>query len=105
MDIVLVYATASSAEEARSIASTVVGERLAACANILPSVQSIYWWDGKMETAGETALILKTRQDLSNRLIDRIRGLHSYDCPCIVAIRVTQGNPAFLDWISRETLT
>jgi periplasmic divalent cation tolerance protein len=98
-----VYVTAGSAGEAHRIARTVVGERLAACANILPPITSVYWWQGTLETAEETAFLLKTRSDLVEPLIARIRALHSYDCPAIVAWPIAAGNPAFLAWIAAET--
>ena len=101
--IVVVYVTASSDAEANSIAAAVVGERLAACANMLPAIRSMYWWQGAVEESTEVALLLKTHIELVAALIERIRGLHSYDCPCIVALPVVDGNPAFLDWIRVET--
>lgn len=104
MDIVVVYVTAPSDAEAAQIAGIVVGERLAACANILPAMRSIYWWQGHVESAEEVALLLKTRAALVETLIERVRDLHSYDCPCVVAMPVVAGNPAFLDWIRSETV-
>lgn len=101
--MVLVYVTASSRDEALAIARAVVGERLAACANVLPPITSVFRWDGAAQEETETALLLKTRADLVERVSDRVRALHSYTCPCVVALPVTGGNPAFLDWIAEET--
>ena len=103
MSVAFVYVTAGSPEEARAIARAVVGDRLAACANVLPGVTSLYWWEGRLEEAGETALILKTKVELIEALTARIKAIHSYECPCIVALPVAGGNPAFLDWIRGET--
>ncbi len=103
MSVAFVYVTAGSPEEAYTIARTVVGERLAACANVLGGVTSIYWWEGRLEEAGEAALILKTRVALIEALTARIKALHSYECPCVVALPVAGGNAAFLDWICAET--
>ena len=103
MSVAFVYVTAGTKEEAASIGRTVVGERLAACANLLPGITSVYWWEGKLEESGESALILKTRVELIEPLTARIKALHSYTCPCIVALPVAGGNAAFLDWVRAET--
>ena len=103
METVLFYVTAKDAEEAHLIAKTVVEERLAACANILGGMESVYRWQGKVCEDKETALILKTSAERKTALIDRIRELHSYDCPCIVCLPITDGNPDFLKWIAAET--
>jgi periplasmic divalent cation tolerance protein len=97
------YVTADSRDEALTIGRAVVEERLAACANVLDGLTSIYWWQGALEQAGEAVLILKTRAELVDRLTSRIRELHSYECPCVVALPIDAGNPAYLDWIARET--
>jgi periplasmic divalent cation tolerance protein len=103
MAVTFCYVTAGSRDEALSIGRTVVQERLAACANVLDGMTSIYWWQGALEQAGEAALILKTRAELVERLIARIRELHNYECPCVVALPIAAGNPDYLDWIARET--
>lgn len=99
----LVYLTAPNRDEALALARTVVGERLAACANLLGDITSVYWWDGRLNEDREVALILKTRADLVEVLTARLRELHSYTCPCVVALPIVSGNPAFLDWIAVET--
>lgn len=98
-----VYITAPTAVEAQRIASALIGERLAACANVMDGVRSLYWWEGAVQDEREAVLILKTREDLVEAVIERVRALHSYDCPCIVALPIEAGNPAFLDWIASET--
>jgi periplasmic divalent cation tolerance protein len=103
MTLCLCYVTAGSRAEALAIGRTVVEERLAASANVLDDVTSIYWWQGALEQAGEAVLILKTRTELVERLIGRIRELHSYECPCVVALPIAAGNPRYLDWIAAET--
>ncbi len=100
----LVYVTTSSEMEATKIASTVISDRLAACANILGPVKSMYWWDGSVQTDQECSMLLKTRKDLFSRLEQKIRTLHSYDCPCIVALPLENGNASFLQWLSDQTL-
>lgn len=101
----LVYVTTSTRQEALTIARAVVEDRLAACANVLPPITSVFWWEGAAQEEGEVALILKTRASLIERLIERIKALHSYECPCVVAWPIAAGNPAFLDWIASETDT
>ncbi|NPB10000.1 MAG: divalent-cation tolerance protein CutA [Thermodesulfobacteria bacterium] len=101
--IYLVYVTASNQEEAEKLAQAAVGERLAACANVYPRIKSYYWWEGKMESDEEAVLILKTRGGLMERLISRLKELHSYSCPCIVALPVEEGHAEYLAWILRET--
>ena len=97
------YVTASSPQEAEKIASMLVQERWVACANILPAIQSIYWWEGSVHRDQEVALILKTRRDLVGQVVQRVQQLHSYECPCVVALPIVDGNPAFLQWISAQT--
>ena len=103
MEALLIYVTAKDTDEARMIAGTVVGERLAACANLLGGIESVYRWQGKVCEEQEVALILKTSEDRKSELIDRVRELHSYECPCIVCLPIADGNSAFLDWIVAET--
>lgn len=103
MDAVWIYMTAGSLDEARDIGRTLVEERLAACVNILEGMRSLYRWDGGVEEDEEVVLIAKTRASLVDTLTDRVKAVHSYDCPCVVALPITGGNPAFLDWIKLET--
>ncbi len=103
MNTFFVYVTAADAAEAESIARAVVGERLAACANLLGAIKSFYWWEGKLCEGDEVALVLKTSKARKSELIDRIKELHSYDCPCIAFLHIADGNPGFLEWIGAET--
>ena len=102
-DLRLVYITAGSAEEAATIGRALVEERLAACVNILPGMRSIYRWQGAIESADEAVLIAKTRSALVTALVARVRQLHSYDVPCAVVYDMTDGLPAYLDWIDVST--
>jgi periplasmic divalent cation tolerance protein len=99
----LVYMTAGAVGEARRIADALVSERLAACVNILPGMQSVYRWQDAIQHDDEIVLIAKTTAALVDRLGDRVRELHSYECPCIVSLAIDGGNPAFLTWISEQT--
>jgi len=99
VSVVSVYAVFANAEEAERIGRQVVEERLAACINILPAVRSIYCWQGAIETATETAAILKTTDVQADTLIARIAGLHSYDVPCIVTWPVDKLLGSYAEWV------
>ena len=102
MSVKLIYVTAPSREEAEKIAETVVIERLAACANILDGVTSIFHWEGRLCRENEAILILKTTEKMTAALTARIKELHSYECPCIVVLPIEGGNQAFLEWLHLE---
>lgn len=102
MGYFLVYVTTSSENEAKNIAQVVVSGRQAACANILGKSTSIYNWEGEIHTETETVLILKTTTEKLDALISRLKQIHSYQCPCIVALGIQHGNTEFLDWIAKE---
>lgn len=99
----LVYMTVRDRKEALTIAEEVVRERLAACANILPQMTSIYEWKGRLEVEEECVVILKTHADRLGWLTDRLVQLHSYDCPCVVSVPIFGGNNAFLEWVRDQT--
>ncbi len=99
----LIYITTANAAEADRIAREVVSRRLAACANIIPGMKSVYWWEGRMETGDETVLLLKTTDQRTSSLVEEIKRLHNYNVPCIVVLPLTGGNPDFLRWIETET--
>lgn len=100
---VLVYMTAATRDEALAIGRTLVEERLAACVNVLGGMTSLYWWDGAVQQDEEVAFLAKTRQGLVDPLIERVKALHSYDCPCVVSLPIQDGNVAFLQWIQDQT--
>jgi periplasmic divalent cation tolerance protein len=101
--IVTVYATFADAEEAGRIARTLVEERLAACANILGPVRSIYRWQGRIEDTAEVAALFKTRADGSAALITRLAELHSYETPAAVVWPIEAALPAYADWVRAES--
>ena len=98
-----VYITAGSTDEARTIGKSLVNSKLAACVNIIGNMNSLYMWGSEIQDDQEVVLIAKTREDRVQELIEKVKSLHSYDCPCIVSLPVSNGNQAFLDWI-RETV-
>ena len=99
----IVYIMTGSNEEALGIGRALVKERLAACANVLSSATSVYRWKHDLAEETEIPLIVKTREDLIDDVIDRVVELHSYECPCIVTLPITTGNSAYLSWITAET--
>ena len=102
-DLRVLYVTAASRDEALSIGRALVEERLAACANVLPGLTSLYWWEGRMGRAEEAVLILKPRAELVEAATEKVQALHAYTCPCVVVLPVEGGNPDYLDWLRRET--
>ncbi len=94
----LVLVTAPSLEEARTLAQAILGQRLAACVNILPGVESHYWWQGKLETAGEVLLTIKSSVEQFDALAALVREKHSYECPEIVALAPEEMAPAYREW-------
>ncbi len=99
----MVYMTAADEDEAGRIGRALVAERLAACVNVIPGMRSIYRWQGEVHDDREVVVIAKTREALVDALVARVKELHSYDCPCVVALPIGAGNPDFLDWIEAET--
>ena len=102
-DARIVLTTAGSPEEAGKIAHSLVEHRLAACVNIVPRIESVYRWQGKVETAQEWLLLIKTQAELFERVRDAVKELHSYDLPECVMLEVTAGSQEYLDWIDKNT--
>ena len=99
----LVYMTAASADEAERIAGDLVESRLAACVNVMAPIRSIYSWKGELCRSEEIPFIAKTDDDRFEALAARVRALHSYETPCIVALPVARGDADFLAWITEST--
>jgi len=98
----IVMTTVASAEEAARLGRTLVEERLAACATILPAIHSIYRWQGKIESSDETLLLLKTATDQMPALESRLRELHSYETPECLVIEIGAGSQPYLKWLSEN---
>lgn len=98
----IVLSTAGSEEEARRIARHLVEEQLAACVNIVPQIESIYRWQGKVESSQEWLLMIKTTSERFASVRDAIRALHSYELPECIAISVEDGSAAYLEWIGQS---
>ena len=103
MEFRSIYVTTASLDEAKRIGRALVEERLAACVTVMPGVVSLYRWEGAVQEDTEAVFFAKTRADLVDAVIARVRDLHGYDVPCIVALPIDAGNLAYLDWIAAET--
>jgi periplasmic divalent cation tolerance protein len=100
----VVLITAPSAETATTLARALVDERLAACVNVVPSVTSVFAWEGKREEVTEALLVVKTRPERYAALQERVLALHPYSVPEVLALPVENGSPAYVQWV-RETVT
>jgi periplasmic divalent cation tolerance protein len=98
----LVLSTAGSEEEARKIARHLVEQRLAACVNIVPRIESIYRWQEKVESSQEWLLLIKTTQEKFSEVRDAIRELHPYELPECIALNIDDSSAAYLDWIDQS---
>ena len=99
---IVVFITANSANEAQQIAGLLLEPRLAACVNIVPQVDSRFWWEGKLDSAHESLLIIKTKNSLLPQIIDSVKGIHSNTVPEIIALPIVGGNQDYLDWMENE---
>ena len=99
MSALLVMSMFPDAEDARRIARTLVEEQLAACANLVPGAESIYWWKGVIESSAEVMAFFKTTEDQYKRFEERLQTLHPYKTPEIVALAPAEGLPAYLQWV------
>ncbi|MDO9044444.1 MAG: divalent-cation tolerance protein CutA [Methanobacteriaceae archaeon] len=99
---VLIYITTSSEEESSIIGNKLVEERLAACANIIHEIKSVYWWQGNLEKDLESVLIVKSLESKADNIIKRVKELHSYENPCIVALPIIKGSEEYLNWVKKE---
>ena len=102
-DFIQVMTTIGSKQDAQKVANAIVGQRLAACVQVIGPITSTYWWQGAMETAEEWLCLIKTRQDLYERVEQAIRENHPYDEPEILALPVLAGSKTYLQWIVSET--
>ncbi len=103
MDVRIVYMTAGSLDEARAIGRALVESNLAACVNIIDNMNSLYMWQGALQDDPEVTVIAKTVEQRIPALIDTVKAMHSYECPCVLSIPVDSGNPEFVAWIRKES--
>jgi len=102
-DFVVVLITAPNEDAAAKMANDLVASRLAACVNIIRNIRSIYRWQGKIEDEGEVLMLVKTRKELFNDLQKRVRELHPYTVPEIIALPIIEGFEGYLGWLKEET--
>jgi periplasmic divalent cation tolerance protein len=102
-DEIIVLITASSEQEAVNIGSTLVNEHLAACVNIVPRIRSLFFWEGKTQDAQESLLIAKSRRLVLDQLISRVKALHSYTVPEVIALPIIGGSLEYLAWLNKST--
>ena len=98
-----VVITADDADWLAGFTRTLVEERLAACGHVIPAIRSVYRWEGKVHDGPEARVALHTRRSLVEAITARADALHPYDVPCVIALPLVGGNPAYLRWIAEET--
>ncbi len=98
----LIYITTSESSESKKIAKILLEEKLVACTNIIPQINSLYLWKGEIEENNESILIAKTNADKVDQVIQRIEELHSYETPCILQLEVKKGSEGYLMWMDNE---
>jgi len=103
VEFAVVLVTAKDQDEAGGIASSLVREKLAACVNILPSIRSVYAWEGRVCDEGEALMIIKTRRERVEQLTARVKQLHSYTVPEVIALPVLDGSMDYLKWLEDVT--
>jgi periplasmic divalent cation tolerance protein len=102
MDIQLIYITASDMVEAKAVSRALLEKRLVACVNLIDGMKAMYWWKGQIEEGQEVVIVGKTVAALVPDVIETVKAVHSYECPCVVSLPVSGGNSAFLNWIEDE---
>jgi periplasmic divalent cation tolerance protein len=103
MEETVIIITASNEEEAVRIARSLLEERLVACVNIHPKVRSLYWWEGKIQDEGEAMMVIKSRRELFGEVIKKVKEIHSYTVPEIIALPIIEGSEDYLRWIQEVT--
>jgi periplasmic divalent cation tolerance protein len=101
---IIILVTTKDKKEATKIARGLLEAKLIACANIVEGIQSLFWWQGKIDSAKEVLLILKTKKILSKKVASKVKLLHSYKTPEIIALPIVDGNKDYLDWIASSVL-
>jgi len=102
-EYIVVFCTVPDEKTGQDLAEKLVKDRLAACVNLNGGITSFYWWQDKIEKDSENLLIIKTRRELFPELEAKIKSLHPYQVPEIIALPILQGHPPYLDWIRKET--
>ena len=100
----IIYITTSGISESKKIAHILLEKKLAACINIIPSIESVYLWKGEIEEDSESIMVVKTRSNMVEKLIMMVEDIHSYEIPCILEISVNSGSNNYLKWIDGELI-
>ncbi|MCP4727854.1 MAG: divalent-cation tolerance protein CutA [bacterium] len=103
-DKIVIFVTASSQNEAYNLGKKLIEDRLAACCNIIPGIQSIYWWDGKVTEDPEILLMIKTKKEAEQKVLETIKSMHSYDLPEMISFPIQGGYPEYFDWIDSNVI-
>jgi len=99
---IVIFVTTDSQEEAQKIATRLLNQRKVACVNIVPRVDSLFWWQGKLDSARESLVIAKTKASLLPEVVSLVKDVHSYEVPEIIALPIIGGNEDYLNWIDSE---
>ena len=97
----IIYITTSESQESKKIAKILLEEKIVACTNIIPQINSLYLWEGEIEEDNESLLIAKTKTVNVDQVIKRVEEIHSYQTPCILQLEVKKGSKAYLDWMEK----
>ncbi|MGE0267982.1 MAG: divalent-cation tolerance protein CutA [Candidatus Omnitrophota bacterium] len=100
---IVVFITCKDQPEAKAVADRLLEEKLIACANIVSGVQSMYWWQGKVNSDQEVLMVIKTRKSLFSKIVKTVKTVHSYTVPEIIALPIVAGNEDYLNWINDST--
>lgn len=103
IEFIIVLITAGSAEEGEKIANTLIDHHLVACVNLVPSVKSFFFWEGRADVASEVMLVAKSRRSLLDKIVDQVKKVHSYKVPEIIALPVIGGSAEYLKWVEEST--
>jgi periplasmic divalent cation tolerance protein len=99
---IVLFITTATAEEAQRISRVLLEQKKVACVNIVPKVNSLFWWQDKLDSAEESLLIVKTKASLLSEIVSLVKEIHSYDIPELIALPIIGGNQDYLDWIQKE---
>jgi periplasmic divalent cation tolerance protein len=103
-EYIVIFITTPAGEEAGLISKVLLEQKKAACINIVSGVSSLFWWQGKIESAAESLLVVKTKKSLLEEIVQIVKKIHANDVPEIIALPITGGNRDYLEWVGKEVL-